>query len=461
MSEKLVVSITDFGAVANSDTVQTEAFQNAIDHCFLTGGGEVQVPAGTFVTGDIRLRSNITLHLLKGATIKGSKNPKDYRYILTDKVEPLPAAQATDTHWQYPSVWKEQGGGFKKHLYTAGSYWNYGLIRAAFAENVSIIGEEDSFINGGNVYDPEGEETYRGPHAINMHFCKNLLFRGYTVINSGNRAHAIFQSEKDAFETLTVLAGHDALHTRACSDVTMINCKLITGDDGVAGFDNINVLIKNCEISSACSAFRYGGYNILIEDCDIYGPCKYQFRGRFTREEKEASAEVSTAPNARNNMLCFFTNFVSSDLPVRHAPGKILIRNCKVKGADRFLHLNLSGNEPWQSGNPPKDITFENIKAEDMLTGLYAYGDGIVPVTLNLKNIDYTVRSGSEEEPIFKVAHFDNIYLVNVKINNYKGNAFIKTWSAGGNVNVNNLDCDIKDGELVVRATEEFKCNAI
>lgn len=461
MSEKLVVSITDFGAVANSDTVQTEAFQNAIDHCFLTGGGEVQVPAGTFVTGDIRLRSNITLHLLKGATIKGSKNPKDYRYILTDKVEPLPADQATDTHWQYPSVWKEQGGGFKKHLYTAGSYWNYGLIRAAFAENVSIIGEEDSFINGGNVYDPECEETYRGPHAINMHFCKNLLFRGYTVINSGNWAHAIFQSEKVAFENLTVLAGHDALHTRACSDVTMINCKLITGDDGVAGFDNINVLIKNCEISSACSAFRYGGYNILIEDCDIYGPCKYQFRGRFTREEKEASAEVSTAPNARNNMLCFFTNFVSSDLPVRHAPGKILIRNCKVKGADRFLHLNLSGNEPWQSGNPPKDITFENIKAEDMLTGLYAYGDGIVPVTLNLKNIDYTVRSGSEEEPIFKVAHFDNINLDNVKINNYKGNAFIKTWSAGGNVNVNNLDYDIKDGELVVRATEEFKCNAI
>ena len=76
MAEKIVVSITDFGAVANSDAVQTEAFQKAIDHCFLAGGGEVEVPTGTYVVGDIRLRSNTTLHLLKNAVLKGSKTPR-------------------------------------------------------------------------------------------------------------------------------------------------------------------------------------------------------------------------------------------------------------------------------------------------------------------------------------------------------------------------------------------------
>ena len=461
MLEKTVVSIKDFGAAPNSELVQTEAFQKAIDHCFLKGGGEIEVPTGTYIIGDIRLRSNTTLHLLKNAVLKGSKNPKDYRNILSDQLEPLPLDQATDAHWYHPFEWIKLGGGFKDYLYTAGSYWNYGIIRAAFSENIAVIGEEGSLIDGNNVFDPEGEENYRGPHAINMHLCKNIKLYGYTVKDSSNWAHAIFQSENVHFENLTVWAGHDALHTRSCSDVKMYNCKLITGDDCIAGFDNINVHVKGCEISSACSAFRYGGYNVLVEDCHVYGPCKYQFRGSFTDEEKISGVYVSSSPDARNNMLSLLTNFVTSDLPVRHAPGKIVFRNCNVEYADRFLHLNLSGNEPWQVGNPPKDITFENIKAENISMGVYCYGDGIVPVTLNLKNIEYSVRKGSEELPIFKVAHFDSINLDNVKITNYKGNAFIKTWSEGGNVNLNNVECDIKDGELVVRATEDFVCSPI
>ena len=461
MSEKLVVSVLDFGATPNIDAVQTKCFQDAIDHCFLNGGGEVTVPTGTYVLGDVRLRSNITLHLLKNAVLKGSKNPKDYRNILLDKLEPLPDTEATDAHWYGPFVWIQMGGGFKKHLYTAGSYWNYGIIRAAFAENIALIGEEGSLIDGNNVFDPEGEEEYRGPHAINMHFCKNVLLKDYTVKDSSNWAHAIFQSEKIRFENLNVYAGHDALHTRACSDVQMIGCRLVTGDDCIAGFDNINVLVKNCEISSACSAFRYGGYNILVEDCHIYGPCQYQFRGTFTREEKIAGVYTSTSPRARNNMLSMLTNFVTNDLPVRHAPGKIVFRNCLVENADRFLHLNLSGNEAWQVGHPPKDITFENITAENISMGVYCYGDGEVPVTLNFNNINYSVREGSETDAVFKVAHFDEINLNNVKITNFEGDTLIKTWSDGGIVNTENFECNLKENGLINKAQEEFKCNAI
>ncbi|MBQ2746370.1 MAG: right-handed parallel beta-helix repeat-containing protein [Clostridia bacterium] len=461
MAEKLVVSVKDFGAVADIDAVQTTAFQAAIDHCFVNGGGEVQVPEGTYILGDIRIRSNVTLHLLENAVLKGSKNPKDYRNILTDKLEPLPESEATDAHWYGPFEWIKMGGGFKVHLYTAGSYWNYGLIRAAFAENIALIGEKGSLIDGNNVFDPEGEEDYRGPYAVNMHFCKNVVLKGYTVKDCSNWAHAIFQSEKIRFEDLTVLAGHDALHTRSCSDVEMLNCTLITGDDCVAGFDNINVLVKGCEISSACSAFRYGGYNILVEDCHIYGPCKYQFRGTFTREEKIAGVYTSSSPRARNNMLSLLTNFVTNDLPVRHAPGKIVFRNCTVQNADRFLHLNLSGNEAWQVGHPPKDITFENIKATGISLGVYCYGDGEVPVTLNFENVEYSVREGFENDAVFKVAHFDEINLKNVKITNFVGDTLIKTWSDGGKVNTENFECDLKENGLINKAEEEFKCNAI
>ena len=455
----LKVSVIDFGAVKDVEAVQTAAFQKALDACFLAGGGEVTVPEGSYVIGDIRIRSNTTLHLLENAVLLGSTTSDDYMHINDDLLEPLPEEQNTRLRWISPRLWKEMGGGFKKHLYTAGSYWNYGMIRAVYAKNIAVIGEEGSRIDGRNVYDPEGEEKYRGPHAINMHFCKNVTFRGYTVVNSSNWAHAIFQSENVTFEHLTVLAGHDALHTRACSNVKMENCKLITGDDAVAGFDNLDVVIRNCEISSACSAFRYGGNNILVEYCTVYGPCAYQFRGSFSREEKIAG--VTTSERGRNNMLSFWTNFVTDDLPVRRPAGKILLRNCTVKNADRLLHLNLSGNESWQRGTPPTDITFENITAEGIKMGLTAYGIEGAPMKLTLKNVDYTYAEEAAETPMIRIAHCDEIELENVTVSGYCGSSLIRAWSDGTKVTTKNFICNIKEEELLVKADEEFICRAI
>lgn len=457
--KKYKVQVTDFGAEKNSDTVQTDFFQKALDACFKAGGGEVIVPEGRYIIGDIRIRSNTTLHLMENAVLLGSLNPSDYQHINADVLEPLPEEQNTQAIWYTPSEWMKMGGGFKKHLYTAGSYWNYGMIRAAYAENIAIIGEKGSVIDGRNVFDPKGEENYRGPHGINMHFCKNVTFRGYTIQNTGNWAHAIFQTDAVLFDQLTVLAGHDALHTRACSNVNMMNCKLITGDDCIAGFDNLDVFIRNCELSSACSAFRYGGNNILVEDCVVYGPCKYQFRGNFSKEEKEAGAVISE--KGRNNMLSFWTNFVTDDLPVRRPAGKILIRNCKVKNADRFFHLNLSGNEPWQRGTPPADITFENIEAEGIAMGLTAYGVEGSPMRLHLKDMTYSIREGSEDMPLLKVAYCDEICFENIKIKGFQGDALIQAWSDGIVVNQKNLECELDDAKLLVRADEEFVCRPI
>lgn len=239
----------------------------------------------------------------------------------------------------------------------------------------------------------------------------------------------------------------------------MKNCRLETRDDCIAGFNNNNVVISDCYLSSACSAFRYGGNNILIENCVVYGPCKYQFRYAFTKEEKMAG--VTYSERGRNNMLSFYTNFVSDDLPAKKTQGKILIRNCRVKGADRFLHLNLSGNETWQRGNTPTDITFENIEAEDIAMGLTAYGNGTPMLNLKLLNVNYDVREGFEENPFIRIANFEKIELTNVKINNYKGEAIIRSWTEGGEIFCENLKCDSENTKIKIMATEEFVCNAI
>lgn len=61
-------SITEFGAVADGITLNTEAFDKAIKAVAEKGGGKVIVPAGLWLTGPIVLQSNINLYLEENST---------------------------------------------------------------------------------------------------------------------------------------------------------------------------------------------------------------------------------------------------------------------------------------------------------------------------------------------------------------------------------------------------------
>eukprot|EP00038_Savillea_parva_P010466 m.190565 g.190565 ORF g.190565 m.190565 type:complete len:478 (-) comp18057_c0_seq1:195-1628(-) len=75
-----VITDAPYNAVADNTTVNTQAIQRAIDACHAAhpDGARVIVPAGAFKTGSILLRSNMELHLAKGAGLYGSTNPHDY-----------------------------------------------------------------------------------------------------------------------------------------------------------------------------------------------------------------------------------------------------------------------------------------------------------------------------------------------------------------------------------------------
>ena len=67
-----------YGAKADGTTKDTRAIQAAIDDCAKAGGGTVTLTEGTFVSGPIVLKSNITLDLAKGATLFGSPDHADF-----------------------------------------------------------------------------------------------------------------------------------------------------------------------------------------------------------------------------------------------------------------------------------------------------------------------------------------------------------------------------------------------
>src|SRR5438477_4982522 len=73
-----VYVITDYGALGDGRASNTGAIQKAIDDCHKNEGGTIDIPPGNFVTGTVRLYSNMNLYFEPGAVLTGSRDIKDY-----------------------------------------------------------------------------------------------------------------------------------------------------------------------------------------------------------------------------------------------------------------------------------------------------------------------------------------------------------------------------------------------
>ena len=450
-------NILDYGAKSSVGTLQTDGIQAAIDACFQSGGGEVIIPEGTYLTGDIRLRSNITLHLLENAKIVGSRNPLDYFNHRNDEIEPLKKEQITDKlinngttmsaavpknisalkgtpefeKW-FPNPWLKK---------IPSNRWMNAIIRAIDAENVKIIGEKGSVIDGANCYDPLGEGYCRGPHAITFFGCKNICFEGYSVKDSANWAHNILYCDNVEFKNITIEAGHDGIDVSGCRNVNITGCRIYTGDDSIAGFANTNVFISECELNSSCSTFRFGGTNVFISKCHMFGPGKYAMRGAMTDEEKRSSAPSGSGWGP----LSIFTYYASYALDIDNQPGNIVISDCKIENADKILHYNYSGTERWQLNRPLANIVFENTDAFNIQYPSVLYGDEIQKIDLKFLNMNISFNDNSPSDSLINACNFSQITLKNVRVKNLKGENLIKVWSNGEtvfeNVDAGNVKC--------------------
>lgn len=78
------VSVIDFGAVGDGVTNDRDAIQGAIDAVSTAGGGVVLLPGGTtsaprtYLTGNVVLKSHVTLEIGADAVLKQSQDPADY-----------------------------------------------------------------------------------------------------------------------------------------------------------------------------------------------------------------------------------------------------------------------------------------------------------------------------------------------------------------------------------------------
>lgn len=255
-------SILDFGAKTDTTFLNTRAIQAAIDACHAQGGGEVLVPAGTFYTGTIFLKSNVYLRLAPGAVLQGSYNPADYPdHDISDAQK-----FGTITH----------DGLYVKTMKA--------LIIAHNAEYTGLVGT--GTVKGAG----EGKAFQLGlnkdgkPKNLFFIGCRNLLLRDVTVLNSAQITISISGCERVNVDGIYVRSlvnwNCDGMDVDA-RDVTISNCVIDSEDDALCfkseylGRFCENITVTNCVVSSLCNGIKLGtgsrsGFrNITVSNCVI------------------------------------------------------------------------------------------------------------------------------------------------------------------------------------------------
>jgi hypothetical protein len=247
---KGVFDVRDYGAVGDGVAMDTKAIQAAIDACTSANGGKVYLHNGKFLSGTLRLKSNVTLYIEAGAELLGSTNLADYPVIIE----------------QYRSY--------------ADNYRNKSLIYAEKAEDIAIMGR--GTIDGQGVAF-EGPWQQR-PYVIRIGECKNVLTKDVTLKNSAMWMQHYVACDKVRIQGIRVWnhcnRNNDMLDIDSCRDVIVSDCIGDSDDDAIVLKSTSarpceNVTITNCLLSSHCNAIKmgtesHGGFkNITISNCTI------------------------------------------------------------------------------------------------------------------------------------------------------------------------------------------------
>ena len=222
-------NVKSFGAVGDGVTKDTAAIQKAIESCASAGGGIVEVPAGTYLSAPLYMRSNVTLQVDTGATLDASKTLSDYT---------IPAGVTV----------KEPVLAF---------------INGYKISNVGITG--GGLINGeGSVWWSTGKAAHDRPRLIELAYATTVTVTGVHLENAGSMHLFFFGSSSISVSNVTITAPSSSPNTDGIDfsyshDATVNGATIDTGDDNVAIVSGI----------AESSAPELGASNITVENCQF------------------------------------------------------------------------------------------------------------------------------------------------------------------------------------------------
>lgn len=375
-------NVKDYGAAGDGLTLDHGAINRAIEACVADGGGRVTVPAGTYLCGSIRMKSNVELHLTAGATILAA--PAEMKAY--DEPEP----------WEGPAY---QDGGH--------TYFHNSLIWAVGERNVSITGR--GMIDGKGLTRKDTERAGNllggsigtGDKAIALKECRNVLIRDVTIFRGGHFAIILTGCELGAVDNVTIDTNRDGFDIDCCKYLTVSNCKINTPHDDALVLKSSyalrrpvlceHITVTNCVIT---------GYKLGTLLDGTYVPEKVGWVcGRF---------KLGTESNGgyRNIALSNCTFMYSSGLAFetvdRGVMENITVSNITMSHVHHYpiyITTGCRNRGPEELTEPSRgmDISINNVVADDVdsLAGIIITGMPGVPLrNIALSDIRIAYRGG-------------------------------------------------------------------
>ena len=286
--------IRKFGAKPSDKNLTSRAIEKAITKANQSGGGTVLIPKGEWLTKTIHLKSNVNLHLEKGAVLLFSENPEDYLPAVHTTWEGMECYNYSPLIYAYQSknvaitgegevkakmdVWKTWFPRPKGHMES--------LKRLYFmaAYNVPVV--DRMMVN---------DSAHFRPHFIQFNRCENVLLEGIKVTNSPFWTIHPYMCKDVVIRNLNVYAhGHnnDGVDPEMSQNVLIENCYFDQGDDAVSiksgrnqeawrlNRPSRNIVMRNCTVKNGHQLMALGSElsggieNVLVENCEVLDGAK-------------------------------------------------------------------------------------------------------------------------------------------------------------------------------------------
>lgn len=407
--------ITDYGAISDGSTYNTEAFRKAIEACNLAGGGKVVVPEGVFFTGAIHLKSNVNLHVSKNATILFSENPQDYLPLVYTRFEGVECKNYSPFIYAY----NQQniaitGSGTIDGNASAENWWIWkGQVEYGWQEgkshgndNIAKLYQmgEDGIPVDERVF---GEGFHIRPNFVQFYRCKNILLDSVTFKRSPMWVVHPVLSENVTVQNITVSShgpNNDGCNPESSKNVLIKNCFFDTGDDCIAIKSGRNADGRRVNVASE---------NIVVQDCvmkDGHGGVVIGSETSGNIRNVFVENCIMDSPNLER-ALRIKTNSLRGGIVEN-----IYMRNCSIgEVRDAVIKINFQYGDGDAGKFTPlvKNVYVNNITSKKSKYALFLDGYERSPITNLL--IDNSSFDGVKNENFLH--HYKNLSLHKVTIN--------------------------------------------
>jgi len=395
-----IFNILDYGAKGDGKTKNTAAIQKAIDAC--STGGTVLIPAGVFISGALFLKSNMTLNIAEGGTLKGSTEVQDYYPLILNRFEgwemktlaSLLNAGTLSRNGKYNVSNLSIRG--KGTIYGGGSTLGEAMIKAY---GIRGRGRLICIMNGQNI-DIQGLRIENPPcWTIHYIYSNNVVCRDLNIITKGIR-------------------NGDGIDPDSSTDCYIFNCTFDTGDDCIAiksgknpeGYfvakPTKNVRITDCDFIrghgiSIGSEMSGGVEGVLVQDCKA-GALLHGMQIKGTKERGGYVKNVTVADCQMLQITIFSElNYNNDGDPAPEEPifDNFIFKNIDLSAASiKEPVININGFK--STGHRLRNVTFENITLPEN-----------AKVVINdAEKVKFTdVRSGSGAKPQYVIATSNDI----------------------------------------------------